>query len=199
MRHGRGYRKLGRTKEHRRALLRNLVTSLFRSESGRITTTVEKAKEARRMAERMITLGKREGVHARRLVGRIVADRSVIRHLFEDIAPKFAERKGGYTRVLHLGPRRGDGADMAFLELVGIAEDAMKAKKAKADAKGKEKKEKKPEEEDAEKAAARKAEADARREERKRTREQLRTAKVSERSKAKSAAKTQTKGGKKGG
>src|SRR5438552_4095011 len=128
MRHLRAHRKLGRTSSHRRALLRNLVTSLFIAESGAIRTTVEKAKEARRMAEKIITLGKREGVHARRLAGRYLADRSVIRRLFEDIAPKFADRNGGYTRVLKLGPRHGDNADLALLELVGIADAARKAR-----------------------------------------------------------------------
>jgi large subunit ribosomal protein L17 len=140
MRHLRAHRKLGRTSAHRRQLLRNLVSSLFLSGSGRITTTVEKAKEARRMAEKMITLGKREGLHARRLAARYLTRRSVVKRLFDDIAPKFAERPGGYTRVLRLEPRPGDNADMAFLELVGIAEEAHRAAKEKAKEKAEKKK-----------------------------------------------------------
>jgi len=130
MRHLRDHRKLGRNTAHRRALLRNLVQSLFISESGRIKTTVEKAKEARRVADRMITLGKKETVHARRIARRTIPDRKIIRRLFEDIAPTFADRPGGYTRVLRIGHRQGDNAEMAYLELVGIAEAAMKAKAA---------------------------------------------------------------------
>src|SRR4029078_10517520 len=94
----------GRTSTHRLHLLRNLVTSLFLAESGRITTTVEKAKEARRMDEKMITLGKREGIHARRTAARFLPDRGVIRRLFDDIAPKFTTRNGGYKRGLRLAP-----------------------------------------------------------------------------------------------
>jgi len=112
-------------------LLRNLVTSLFTAEAGRIVTTLEKAKEARRMAEKMITLGKRESVHARRLARRFLPDREVVKKLFDDIAPHYAERQGGYTRVLRIGPRIGDNAEKALLELVGIAEQAQKAAREK--------------------------------------------------------------------
>ena len=118
MRHMRAHRKLGRTSEHRRALLRNLVMSLFVSPSGRITTTLEKAKEARRVAEKMITLGKRGDLHARRLAMAELRSNDVVHKLFSEVAPRFAERNGGYTRVVKLGPRQGDAASMALLELV---------------------------------------------------------------------------------
>lgn len=111
-----GYRKLGRPTAHRKAMLRNLVTSLFRE--GRISTTEHRAKEARREAEKMITLAKRGDLHARRQVLAYVYDESVVTKLFEEIAPKYAERHGGYTRVLKLGPRQGDCAEVVFLELV---------------------------------------------------------------------------------
>ena len=109
-------RKLGRPTAHRKAMLRNQVTSLLRS--GRIETTVTRAKETQRMAEKMITLGKRGDLHARRQVLAYVFDEDVTTSLFSEIAPKYAERNGGYTRVLKLGPRRGDGAEMAIIELV---------------------------------------------------------------------------------
>lgn len=109
-------RKLGRPTDHRKAMLRNQVTSLL--EHGRIETTVQKAKETQRMAERMITLGKRGDLHARRQALAYIYDEEVVKKLFEEIAPNYAERNGGYTRVLKLGPRRGDAAEMAILELV---------------------------------------------------------------------------------
>ena len=111
-----GYRKLGRTSAHRKAMLRNLVTDLLRE--GRITTTDTRAKEARRQAEKMITLAKRGDLHARRQVLAYVYDETVVSKLFDEIAPKYAERQGGYTRILKLGPRQGDNAEMVFLELV---------------------------------------------------------------------------------
>ena len=111
-----GYRKLGRPAAHRKAMLRNLVTDLFRE--GRITTTDTRAKEAGREAEKMITLAKRGDLHARRQVMAYVFDETVVKKLFEEIAPKYAERNGGYTRILKLGPRQGDAAEMVFLELV---------------------------------------------------------------------------------
>lgn len=111
-----GYRKLGRTSAHRKAMLRNLVTDLLRE--GRITTTVTRAKETRRMAEKMITLGKRGDLHARRQALAYIYDEDVVTDLFDNIAPKYAERNGGYTRILKLGKRQGDAAEMAFLELV---------------------------------------------------------------------------------
>ena len=111
-----GYRKLGRTSAHRKSMLRNLVTDLLRE--GRITTTDTRAKEARRQAEKMITLAKRGDLHARRQVLAYVYDESVVTKLFEEIAPKYEDRQGGYTRILKLGPRQGDNAEMVFLELV---------------------------------------------------------------------------------
>ena len=111
-----GYRKLGRDSAHRKAMLRNLVTDLLRE--GRITTTEMRAKEARRLAEKMITLGKRGDLHARRQALAFIYDEDVVTKLFETIAPKYAERQGGYTRILKLGPRRGDNAEEVFLELV---------------------------------------------------------------------------------
>ena len=111
-----GYRKLGRDSAHRKAMLRNLVTDLLRE--GRIQTTELRAKEARRQAEKMITLGKRGDLHARRQAMAYIYDESVVTKLFEEIAPKYADRQGGYTRILKLGPRRGDAAEVVFLELV---------------------------------------------------------------------------------
>lgn len=109
-------RKLGRPTPHRRAMLRNLTTDLLRE--GRIETTVTRAKETKRMAEKMITLGKRGDLHARRQALAYIFDESVVTKVFEEIAPKYADRQGGYTRVLKKGPRRGDGAEMAIIELV---------------------------------------------------------------------------------
>ena len=111
-----GYRKLGRTSAHRKAMLRNLVTDLFRE--GRITTTDTRAKEARRQAEKLITLAKRGDLHARRQVLAYVYDETVVAKLFDEIAPKYEDRQGGYTRIMKLCPRQGDNAEMAFLELV---------------------------------------------------------------------------------
>ena len=109
-------RKLGRPTAHRNAMLRNQVTSLFKN--GRIETTVHKAKETQRMAEKMITLAKRGDLHARRQALAYIYNETVVTKLFEEIAPEYEDRNGGYTRVLKLGPRRGDGAEMAILELV---------------------------------------------------------------------------------
>ena len=109
-------RKLGRTTPHRRAMLRNLTTDLLRE--GRIETTVTRAKETKRMAEKMITLGKRGDLHARRQALAYIFDETVVTKLFEEIAPEYADRQGGYTRILKKGPRRGDGAEMAIIELV---------------------------------------------------------------------------------
>lgn len=116
MRHQVAVRKLGRTSSHRRAMLRNMVTSLLRHE--RIRTTTPKAKVARRYAERMITFGKRGTLHARRQAARFINDETVLKKLFDEIAPSFAERNGGYTRIVRTGVRRGDASDMAILELV---------------------------------------------------------------------------------
>ncbi len=116
MRHRNKGRQLSRTSSHREALLRNMATSLFRH--GRISTTREKAKELRPFAERLITLARRGDLHARRLAARKVADKDVLFTLFDSIGPRFAERPGGYTRILKTGFRRGDGAEMALIELV---------------------------------------------------------------------------------
>lgn len=111
-----GYRKLGRPTDHRNLMLRNLVTSLLRE--GRIETTDTRAKETRRLAEKMISLAKRGDLHARRQVMAYVFDETVVKNLFEEVAPKYKERNGGYTRIMKLGPRRGDAAEMVILELV---------------------------------------------------------------------------------
>lgn len=111
-----GYRKLGKDSAHRKAMLRNLVTDLLRE--GRIQTTECRAKEARRQAEKMITLGKRGDLHARRQALAYIYDESVVTKLFEEIAPGYEDRQGGYTRILKLGPRRGDASEVVFLELV---------------------------------------------------------------------------------
>jgi large subunit ribosomal protein L17 len=116
MRHRKKGRQLSRTATHRRATLRNLATSLFRHE--RIQTTTAKAKELRPYAERLITLARRGDVHARRLAGRKIQDRTVLGKLFDEIAPRYSERPGGYTRILKLGSRKGDAAEMSLIELV---------------------------------------------------------------------------------
>ncbi len=116
MRHRKKGRNLSRSPSHRRALLRNMATSLFRHE--RITTTTARAKELRPYAERLITLARRGDLHARRLAARRIADREILGKLFDDIGPRYAERPGGYTRILKLGNRQGDAADMALIELV---------------------------------------------------------------------------------
>jgi len=117
MRHRVAGRKLGRKTPHRKMMFRNLVTSFLDKE--RIHTTLPRAKEIRPIAERMITLGKRESLHARRQALSFIRDGTVVSKLFETIAPRFAERKGGYTRIVRLGFREGDGAQMAILELIG--------------------------------------------------------------------------------
>jgi len=116
VRHRNKGRQLSRTSTHRKATLRNLATSLFRHE--RIETTTAKAKELRPFAERLITLARRGDLHARRTAGRNIHDRDVLGKLFDDIAPRYAERPGGYTRILKLGTRKGDAADMSLIELV---------------------------------------------------------------------------------
>ena len=109
-------RKLGRKSAHRNLMLRNLVTSLFKN--GRIETTDIRAKETKRLAEKMITLAKRGDLHARRQVLAFITEETVVKNLFDEIAPKYEGRNGGYTRVMKLGPRRGDAAEMAIIELV---------------------------------------------------------------------------------
>ena len=134
MRHNVRLRKLGRTSGHRRALLRSLTTSLFLHE--RIRTTVPKAKELRSFAEKLITLARRDDLHARRQVIKDVADKDVVKKLFTTLGPRFATRPGGYTRIMRLGPRQGDGAEMAIIELVGsetIVKKVREERKARRD------------------------------------------------------------------
>jgi len=131
MRHRWAHRKLGRTTEHRRALLRNLATALFQHE--RITTTLAKAKELRSYAEKLITRARRDTVHDRRLVARELRDRTLVKHLFDEIAPRYAGRPGGYTRIVKMMPRRGDGAEMAIIELVEAGGSAKEKPRKKAE------------------------------------------------------------------
>jgi large subunit ribosomal protein L17 len=116
MRHRAKGRQLSRTSSHRRALLNNMATSLF--EHGRVITTEAKAKELRPFAEKLITLARRGDLHARRLVERRIKNRETLSRLFTEIGPRFAARPGGYTRILKLGHRDGDGADIARIELL---------------------------------------------------------------------------------
>lgn len=109
-------RKLGLPTDHRLAMLRNLVTSFLKY--GKIETTITRAKETSKLAEKMITLAKRGDLHARRQVLSFVTEEAVVKNLFDNVAPKYSERHGGYTRILKLGPRRGDGAEVVILELV---------------------------------------------------------------------------------
>jgi large subunit ribosomal protein L17 len=134
MRHLRAHRKLGRTTPHRASMLRNLVTSLLQYE--RVTTTDAKAKEVRPLAERIITYGKRGDLHSRRKALRIVRSRAVVRNVFESVAKRFADRQGGYTRIIKLGNRRGDGAPLSIIELL----PAKAAEKGGTSSKGKGKK-----------------------------------------------------------
>jgi len=117
MRHRRKGRQLSRTSTHRKAMLRNMATSLFKHE--RVETTEAKAKELRPFAEKLITLARRGDLHARRQVERDIKDRDVTGRLFSEIGPRFASRPGGYTRILKLGHRVGDGAELARIELLG--------------------------------------------------------------------------------
>ncbi len=121
MRHRKAHRKLGRTSAHRQAMFRNLVTSLFEHE--RIVTTVQKAKEIRPIAEKMITLAKRGDLHARRQAMSYIRSKDVVAKLFDEIQEQFSDRQGGYTRIIKTGNRRGDAASMAIIELVGYEED----------------------------------------------------------------------------
>lgn len=135
MRHRKRTAKLGRKSSHREAFIDNMITSLFKHE--RIKTTLDKAKEARRFAERMITIAKKNTLHARRLVNRRIKDEEALSKLFSVIAPRFAERNGGYTRIINIGHRLGDGADMVFLELVDrIAPVTTKKEKKKSETAG---------------------------------------------------------------
>ena len=132
MRHQVKGRKLGRSPAHRKALFRNQLSSLVKAE--RIRTTLQKAKELRPLAEKVVTQGKRDTLHARRQVNRLISDRELVKKLFDEIAPRYHERPGGYTRIIKLGPRKGDGAEMAYLEFVdrGETETATDKKSKKA-------------------------------------------------------------------
>lgn len=143
MNHKNGFNPLSRTTAHRRAMTRNMVTSLFRFE--RITTTKAKALEVRRRAEKLITRSKVDNVHNRREVAKFIQDEKILNKLFTEIGPRMSERKGGYTRVLKLGFREGDAADVVLLELVDYKLDSGEDKKTSSKA--------------AKKASAKKAEA----------------------------------------
>jgi large subunit ribosomal protein L17 len=146
MRHQVAGKKLGRKTAHRLMMFRNMVTSLFDKE--RVRTTLDRAKAVRPIAERMITLGKRESLHARRQALAYVKDPAIVSKLFDTLAPRFSQRNGGYTRIIRLGHRDGDGAQMAYLELIGSeytpSKEEIKGSKkgAKEAAAGSEKKEK---------------------------------------------------------
>jgi len=164
MRHLVAHRKLGRTTEHRIALLRNLATSLINSKHGRIVTTLAKAKELRPFVEKAITLGKRGNLHSRRLAASYfigghakyryrlhkklavttipaTAGVAALDKLFDEIAPRYADRNGGYTRIIKLGPRKGDGAEMAIIELVGNEQAIFEQESKKKTGEKKEKQE----------------------------------------------------------
>ena len=131
MRHAVRGRKLGRTTAHRRALFRNQLASLV--QSGRIVTTLAKAKELRPLAEKLVTKGKRDTVHARRLVRRWLPDRDHVKKLFDEIAPRFVDRPGGYLRIVKLGPRQGDAAEIAVIEFVDYELGSGEPEPAKKD------------------------------------------------------------------
>jgi large subunit ribosomal protein L17 len=128
VRHGNSGKKLGRDSAHRKALYSNLAGALI--EHGRIKTTVTKAKAVKPLAEQMITLGRRGDLHARRQATAFLRSRDVVHHLFAEIAPRFKDRPGGYTRIIKLGPRPGDAAEMVYLELVGDDDYAPKVRRA---------------------------------------------------------------------
>ena len=150
MRHQKNTRKLGRTSQHRDAMLANIVASLIIHK--RVKTTLAKAKEARPLAEKLVTLGKGGTLHDRRLAIAKIGQIDVVAKLFKEIAPGFKDRKGGYTRILKLGPRQSDSAPVAFLEWVDYVVDAEVAATPKAEASA-EKPEKKAKAPKAEKAA----------------------------------------------
>lgn len=133
MRHKKLKYRLGRTTSHRRALMGNLSTALFRHE--RIVTTLTKAKALRSNAEKLITLGKRGDLHARRQVLKAISDKKIVKKVFDNIAPRFSDRNGGYTRIMKIAPRRGDGAEMAIIELVDFVERQREAELAAEKAK----------------------------------------------------------------
>lgn len=132
MRHNQSARTLGRNSSHRKAMLRNMVTSLFNHE--KITTTDIRAKELRKLAEKMITLGKRGDVHARRQALEVIRERKTVAKLFEMIGPRYKDRQGGYTRIIKLGYRAGDNAPLSQIELVEEEFTAKPSKKVAAPA-----------------------------------------------------------------
>ncbi|MCX7031810.1 MAG: 50S ribosomal protein L17 [Spirochaetes bacterium] len=132
MNHRSGFNRLGRNASHRRATLGALTLALFKYE--RVRTTLAKARETRRVAERLITRAREDSVHNRRIAGRAIQDERVLAKLFKDIAPRFAQRPGGYTRILKLGRRYGDSSEMAILELVERKERERLRKKKEAQA-----------------------------------------------------------------
>lgn len=149
MNHKNGFNPLSRTSAHRRAMSRNMVTSLFRFE--RITTTSAKAKEVRKAAEKLITRSKVDTVHNRRIAAKFIQDKKILNKLFTELGPRMKDRKGGYTRILKIGFRQGDAADMVILELVDYKlpteeskEKPAKAKKVESKAESSDKPAKKP-------------------------------------------------------
>ncbi len=131
MRHRKAGRKLNRTASHRKAMLRNMVTSLLEHE--RIVTTVPKAKETRRIAEKMITLGKRGDLHSRRQAMTYIRSKVIVNKLFDEIVEQYADRQGGYTRIIRTGNRYGDAAPMAIVELVGYEDSVQQEVEESAD------------------------------------------------------------------
>ncbi len=152
MRHRKAHRKLGRTASHRKALLENLAATLF--EHKHIRTTLAKAKEVRGVAERLITFAKSGTLADRRQVLRAIPDKKIVKNLFTELAPTYQNRNGGYTRFIKLGRRRGDGAEMAILELVGFEEVQVQKQKTREEAKAKKEKRKQGKATEKEKAEA---------------------------------------------
>lgn len=128
MRHGKFGKKLGRSSSHRQAMLRNMVTSLIRAE--KITTTDAKAKVLKGLADRMVTLGKRGDLHARRQALSFIRDRAMVIKLFDELSPRFRERPGGYTRIVKMGYRHGDNAPVSVIEFIPVAVEKPKKKTA---------------------------------------------------------------------
>ena len=152
MRHRKAHRKLGRTASHRKALLENLAATLLVHKH--IRTTLAKAKELRSTVERLITFAKRGTLADRRQVLRAIQDKKIVRSLFTELAPTYQNRNGGYTRFIKLGRRRGDGAEMAIIELVGFEEVQVQKQKSREEAKAKKEKRKQDKGKDKEKTEA---------------------------------------------
>lgn len=159
MRHRKAHKKLGRTTSHRKAMISNVATSLF--EHKQIRTTTPKAKEARKTVDRLITFAKRGSLADRRQALKLLHDRNVVKNLFDEIAPVYKDRDGGYTRVIKLGRRRGDGAEMAILELVGFEGAVLDKQKGQEEVKAKKKKKKEKKEEEEQEKAEKTEEAQA--------------------------------------